>query len=200
MAEQLSLWDATCFDTAQKCEFPAQREPKESKEVYERRRTTEMAEKLGWPPLHIGPVHRWPGVTIAEGVDAWRTFFMEASEGTIGIVMITIHKQLNPLFLGSIDGKTGLYYRFIEVISQSEERHRAYMLDLAEALDWPRIAYWSAPHQRVIGPGRDVWHKYSAYGCCGTVAEVTGVLERRMRGDPESRKPRHYEEYNDDDE
>ena len=48
--EQLSLWDATCFDPAPKRELPAQRESTESKEDYERRRTTEMAEKLGWPP------------------------------------------------------------------------------------------------------------------------------------------------------
>jgi hypothetical protein len=197
--EQLSLWDATCFDTAPKRELPAQREITESMEDYERRRTTEMAGKLGWPPLHIGPVHRWPGVTIAEGANTWRTF-LESEEG-IGVVMITLHKQLNPLFPGCIDGKTGLYYRPIEVINRAEERHRASMLDLAEALDWPRIAYWSANHQRVIGPGRDVWHKYSIYGCCGTVADVTEALERRMRGEPESRKQRkreEYEEYDDD--
>ncbi len=198
MTEQLSLWGGTCFDAVPKRELPVQREITESMEDYERRRTAEMAEELGWPPIHIGPVHRWPGVTIPEGEDAWRTF-LESGRG-IGVVMITLHKQLNPLFPGSIDAKTGLYYRPIEVTNRAEERHRAYLLDLAEALDWPRVAYWSANHQRVIGPGRDVWQKYSTYGCCGTVAEVTEALERRMRGEPESRKLRRYEEYNDDDE
>jgi hypothetical protein len=195
VAEQLSLWDAPCFDTAPKRELPAQREITESMEDYDRRRTTEMAEKLGWPPLHIGPVHSWPGVTIPEGEDAWQTFL--ASERGIGVVMITLHKQLNPFFPGCIDGKTGLHDRPVEVINRAEERHRAYLLDLAEALDWPRISYWSAPHQRVIGPGRK---NTLRMGCCGTVADVTEALERRMRGEPENRKRRRYEEYNDDDE
>lgn len=195
---QLSLWDATCFDTAPKRELPVQREITESVEDYERRRTAEMAEKLGWPPIHIGPVHRSPGVTIPQGASTWRTF-LESEEG-IGVVMITLHKQLNPLFSGCIDGKTGLYYRPIEVINRAEERHRRYMLDLAEALDWPRISYWWANHQMVIGPERDEWQKYYTYGCCGTVADVTGALERRMRGGPENRKHRRFEEYNDDDE
>ena len=112
--------------------------------------------------------------------------------------MVTLHKQLNPFFPGCIDGKTGLYYRSIEVINRAEERHRAYMLDLVEALDWPRISYWEANQHMVIGPGRDAWRKYSTYGCCGVVADVTGALERRMRGEPESRQRRKREEYDDD--
>jgi hypothetical protein len=194
--EQLSLWDEMCFDAAPKRELPVQREITESMEDYERRRTAEMAEKLGWPPLHIGPVHRWPGVTIAEGADAWRTFL--ESERGIGVVMITLHKQLNPFIPGCIDGKTGLHDRPVEVINRAEKQHRTYMQDLAEALDWPRIAYWSANHQRIIGPGCDVWQKYSTYGCCGTVADVTEALERRMRGEPESRQRHKREEYDDD--
>lgn len=196
--EQLSLWDAACFNTAPKCELPAQREIAESKEAYERRRTTEMAEKLGWPPLHIEPIHRWAGLTLAEGEDAWHAFLREARESTIGVVMITLHKLLDPLFFGCIDAKTGLQRHPVEVISRVEERHRAYMLDLAEALDWPRICYWDACQDRIIGPGRDAWHTYYTHGCCGVVSDLTLALERRMRGEPESRKRRRYEEYNDD--
>jgi hypothetical protein len=142
--EQLSLWDATCFDITPKRELPAQREITESMEDYERRRTTEMAEKLGWPPLHIG-----------------------------------------------------LYHRPIEVINRTEERHRVSMLVCRGARLTPH-AYWEANQHMVIGPGRDVWHKYSTHGCCGVVADVTGALERRMRGEPESRKRRRYQDYDDD--
>jgi hypothetical protein len=157
----------------------------EAKEAYECRRMTEMAEKLGWPPLSLGAVGRWPGVKIGEGETVWRTFQEEASDGTIGLVMLALHRQLNPLIHGCIDEKTGLHHHPVEVINQVEERLRKRMIQLAEALSWPRVSYWAASKVEVIGPGEEVWRKYFVYGCSGRVADAVGALERRLRGEPD---------------
>jgi hypothetical protein len=182
MMEQLSLWDETCFDTAPKRELPAQREFTESKDAYERRRVAEMAEKLGWPVVRVEPFNRFPGIAIEAGKPAWSVPLKDATDSTIGPLLLPLRRQLNPLTLESIDEKTGLHDRPVEVISRVEERHRGYMMELAEALDWPRISYWSANRTQVVGPGRSTWQKYYTHGCCGLVADVTGALER----EPES--------------
>ncbi len=57
-------------------------------------------------------------VEIGEGDAVWQTFLEEASEGTIGLVMLALHGRLNPLIHGWIDGKTGLQLHPVEVISQ----------------------------------------------------------------------------------
>lgn len=100
--------------------------------------------------------------------------------------------------LTCIDEKTGLHSHPVLVDSQVERRLRNRMMELAETLNWPRISYWAANCTQVVGPGRATWHKYCIYGACGLIADVTGALERRMRGEPESRKHRQYEEYSED--
>ena len=157
----------------------------EPQEAYERRRCVEMAEKLCWPGVSIEPVRRWPGVTISEGMEAWRDFLGQASSGTIGLLMLALHKRLDPLTHGSIDEKTGLHRSPVEVISQVEERYRARMMKLAETLAWPHISYWSANNIRVLGPGEAAWLKCLEYGSSALVAEAVAALERRLRGEPE---------------
>ncbi|HZR41700.1 MAG TPA: hypothetical protein VFB12_16385 [Ktedonobacteraceae bacterium] len=157
----------------------------ESKDAYERRRCVEMAEKLYWPAMSIGPVGRWPGVTIPEGEATWRDCLGQASSGTRGLVLLALHDRLDPLTRESINEETGLHSRPMEIISQVEERLRRHMIQLALALGWPRVSYWAAGKVEVIGPGEEVWRKYAVYGCAGRVADAVGALERRLRGEPE---------------
>jgi hypothetical protein len=153
-----------------------------SQEAYERRRVAEMAERLCWRGITLEP--GWPDVEIAESEPSWRAFLAEASSGTIGLVMLALHKILDPCFFGKIDESTGLQKRPVEVISQVEETCRARMIQLAEILGWPRISY-SAAH---IGPGEREWRQYFAYGSSGVIADAVGALERNVQGEPEKRR------------
>lgn len=174
---------------------------KEPKEVYERRRTVEMAEKLGWPTIQLEPLRCWPGVTIPEGAEGWHDFLaQETSGGTIGLVMIALHKQLDPLTHDLIDATTGLHRRPVEVISQVEERLRTRMIQLAEVLGWPLISYWAAHTQETVGSGKAIWQKYFVYGSCGHIADTVGALERRLRGEPEQAKQAAFQQPYDDEE
>ncbi len=180
--QQLSLFDV--LDLDEKSSIPLPPVITESKEAYELRRTVEMAAKLHWPALQIEPVRRWPGVTIAEGESAWREFFVREDTGAIGIVMMAIHKRLNPLELEYF-GPDGLYRFPVEDISRIDMRCRARLLQLAEFLNWPQLSYWDANHVQTVGPGEAIWRKYHEYGCDGTVADLVRALERRAHGEPD---------------
>lgn len=175
--QQLTLFDAI----DDKPVIPQAPTIQESKEAYERRRCSEMAEKLSWPALHIDGIGKWTGVTIESGESAWRAFFALCRSDT-GIVMLHLHKQLNPLKLEYF-GPDGLYRFPVEMVSRIDERSRARLLQLAEFLQWPQISYWDANHVQAIGPGEDVWRKYHEYGCDGTVADLVRALERRACGE-----------------
>jgi hypothetical protein len=181
---QLALFES--HDPAPASAVPPETEVStESKEAYELRRTWEMAEKLHWPALHLEPVRNWPGVTIPEGKAAWSNVLDCASSGTVGLIMLALHKHLAPLTPDSIDEQTGLFRHRVEVISRVEERYRARMMQLAELLEWPHISYWSANRTQVLGPGETAWHAYGEYGSAGLVADAVGALERRLRGEPD---------------
>jgi hypothetical protein len=171
----------------------------EPKEAYERRRVTEMAEKLCWQGITLEPVRSWPGVEIADGETAWRAFLAKATSGTIGLVLLALHALLDPCSSESIDEVRGLQRHPVEVISQVEARSRARMLALAKHLGWPRIAFWDADRTVVIGPGEAAWQHYFAYGCWGCVIGAVTALERRARGEPDKvERTSPQQSYNDD--
>jgi hypothetical protein len=171
----------------------------ESKEAYERRRVTEMAEKLGWRSMsREEPLRCWPVISIPEGEIAWRAFLERAASGTIGLMLLALHSLLNPCYLGEINESTGLHQHPVEVISRVEERCRSRMIQLAEFLGWPRISYWAANRTQVIGPGETEWRKYFVYGCAGLVADAVGALERRVRGEPDQVRRASRQSYNDE--
>lgn len=190
--QQLTLFDV--LDLDEQPSIPPAPQQTESKEDYERRRTREMAEKLSWPALHIDGIGKWAGVTIESGESAWRAFFAQHRSDT-GIVMLHLHKVLNPLALEYF-GKDGLYRFPVEMVSRIDERCRARLLQLAEFLQWPQISYWDANHVQTVGPGEAIWRKYHEYGCDSTVADLVRALERRARGEPDQIQKRQqlYEE------
>lgn len=194
MATQLSLFESQEREAASSLLEALERleaqnsTPQESHEEFERRRVREMAEKVGWPAVKEGPVRRWPGVEIAEGEPAWRTFFAEADSDTIGVVGIGLHRQLNPLTYGCIDEATGLCCYPVEVMSQVEERERRRMIQLAEVLGWPLVTWWVGKTKESIGPGEAIWQNYFVSGAFGRIIDAVEALERKLRGEPEQGK------------
>jgi hypothetical protein len=81
--------------------------------------------------------------------------------------------------------KNGLHSHPLIVDHPVDIRWRNQMLELAEALGWPRISYWSANEGHHLGPGRRTWHKYYTHGSDGFVADTVGALDRRQRGEPD---------------
>jgi hypothetical protein len=171
----------------------------ESKEAWERRRVAEMAKRLDWPQFRLEPLRRWAGVTISEGEESWRAFLEVALDG-VGLVMLALHKRLDPLTHESIDEATGLQRHPVEVLSQREEQVRTCMMQLAEIQEWPRVSWWDADRTRVIGPGEEIWRKYQVYGCYGCVIGAVTALKRRLEGVPEQVRPTSYQPSHHDDE
>ena len=122
--------------------------------------------------------------------------FEESAQGEAD--QASLHDELEseepcPCWPGCIDEEAGLHAHPVIMLSRTEMRTRAQMMELAESMHWPRVAYWAAGHTQVVGPGRDVWRKYFTHGCFGLVADVVGALERRQRGEPELSRRRRYE-------